>query len=90
MEKVFADGFVFKRNEKAPDFVVGGISVKVEDAVAFLRKHDKNGWVNLQVKNSQGGKYYVELDTFEPKAQQQQTPAPAQQPEPVSGDELPF
>jgi hypothetical protein len=86
-DKIFADGFVFKRNEKAPDFVVGGISVKVEDAVAFLRKHDKNGWVNLQVKNSQGGKYYIELDTFEPKAQAQ---APAQQPEPVNDGTLPF
>lgn len=88
MEKIFADGFVFKRNEKAPDFVVGNISVKVDEAVAFLNKHTKNGWVNLQVKNSQGGKYYIELDTFEPKAQQQQ--APAQQPEPEPSGELPF
>ena len=87
MEKIFADGFVFKRNEKAPDFVVGNISVKVEEAVAFLKQHTKNGWVNLQVKNSQGGKYYMELDTFEPKAQQQ---APAQQPEPVNDGTLPF
>lgn len=79
MEKVFADGFIFKRNEKAPDFVVGGISIKVEDAVAFLKKHDKNGWVNLQVKNSQGGKYYMELDTFEPKQQQEQPKAQAEQ-----------
>ena len=89
-DKIFADGFVFKRNEKAPDFVVGNISVKVEEAVAFLKQHTKNGWVNLQVKNSQGGKYYMELDTFEPKVQQ----TPAQQPEPVTssapGDELPF
>lgn len=74
-EKIFADGFVFKRNEKAPDFVIGSMSVKVEEATAFLRNNAKNGWVNLQVKTSQGGKYYVELDTFEPKAQQ--SPAPA-------------
>lgn len=87
MEKVFADGFIFKRNEKAPDFVVGGISIKVEDAVAFLKKHDKNGWVNLQVKNSQGGKYYMELDTFEPK-QQGQPQAVAQQQE--AQPDLPF
>ena len=84
-DKIFADGFVFKRNEKAPDFVVGSISVKVEEATAFLKQHAKNGWVNLQVKNSQGGKYYIELDTFEPKVQQQ---SPAQQPEPVN--DLPF
>ena len=85
-DKIFADGFVFKRNEKAPDFVVGNISVKVEEAVAFLKQHTKNGWVNLQVKNSQGGKYYMELDTFEPKVQQ----SPAQQPEPVNDGSLPF
>lgn len=86
-EKVFADGFVFKRNEKAPDFVVGNVSVKVEEATAFLKQHAKNGWVNLQIKNSQGGKYYIELDTFEPKAQAQ---APAQQSEPVNDGTLPF
>jgi hypothetical protein len=86
-DKIFADGFVFKRNEKAPDFVVGNISIKVEEAVAFLKQHTKNGWVNLQVKNSQGGKYYMELDTFEPKAQSQ---APAQQTEPVNDGTLPF
>ena len=36
-EKVFADGFVFKRREDAPDFVIGEIGVKVEDAIAFLK-----------------------------------------------------
>ena len=86
-QKVFADGFIFKRNEKAPDFVIGNISIKVDEAISFLKKNEKNGWINLQVKNSQGGKYYMELDTFEPKVQQQ---APAQQPEPVNDGSLPF
>ena len=73
-QKVFADGFIFKRSDKAPDFVVGNISIKVEEAISFLKKNEKNGWINLQVKNSQGGKYYMELDTFEPKQQQQEQP----------------
>lgn len=87
-EKIFADGFVFKRNEKAPDFVIGSMSVKVEEATAFLRNNAKNGWVNLQVKTSQGGKYYVELDTFEPKAQQ--SPAPAVATAESTDPDLPF
>lgn len=66
-EKVFAQGFMFKRNEKAPEFVVGRLSIKIEDAVAFMREHDKNGWVNLSVKQGRSGNYYIELDTFEPK-----------------------
>lgn len=64
-EKIFADGFVFKRSENAPDFVVGRISIKVDDAVAFIQKHTKNGWVNLGVKQARSGNYYMELDTFE-------------------------
>ena len=66
-EKIFADGFLFKRNEKAPDFVVGRISIKVEEAIAFIKQHQKNGWVNLGVKTARSGNYYIDLDTFESK-----------------------
>jgi hypothetical protein len=66
-EKIFADGFLFKRNEKAPDFVVGRISIKVEEAIAFIKQHEKNGWVNLGVKTARSGNYYIDLDTFEAK-----------------------
>ena len=65
-EKIFADGFIAKRNDNAPDFVITGLSVKVVKAVAFLQQHQKDGWANLQVKRSKGGKLYVELDTWEP------------------------
>lgn len=68
-EKIFADGFLFKRNEKAPDFVVGRISIKVEEAIAFMKQHQKNGWVNLGVKTARTGNYYIDLDTFEAKTQ---------------------
>ena len=68
--KVFADGFSFKRRDGAPEFVVGRQSVKVDEAIAFLSKHQKNGWVNIDIKQSQKGSYYCELDTWEatPKA----------------------
>ena len=70
-EKVFADGLISKRNEKAPDFVVVNQSYKVEK---FLQNHAKNGWVNTQTKVAKSGKYYTELDTFEPKAKQASQP----------------
>ena len=34
-EKVFADGFIFKRNDNAPDFVVGRMSIKIDDAISL-------------------------------------------------------
>jgi len=66
-EKIFADGFLFKRNDNAPEFVVGKQSIKVDEAIAFLKANVKNGWVNLDVKRSKGGNYYMELDTWEAK-----------------------
>ena len=48
-EKIFADGFIFKRNENAPDFVVGNVSVKVDEAIAFLKANQSKGWVNLNM-----------------------------------------
>ena len=104
-EKIFADGFSFKRNEKAPDFVVGRLSMKVDEAVAFVRQHEKGGWVNLNIKTARSGNHYVELDTYEPTAQsgmkpqseKQATPKQKAPPsgadnlvEPEDDEELPF
>ena len=65
-EKIFADGFSFKRSEKAPDFVVGRLSIKADEAIAFIRENEKKGWVNLNIKTARSGNHYVELDTYEP------------------------
>lgn len=64
-EKIFAKGFSFKRNDKAPEFVIGSLSLKADDAIAFIKEHTKNGWVNLDVKKSKDGGMYVELNTYQ-------------------------
>ena len=85
-EKVFADGFSFKRRESAPDFVIGNVSIKVDEAVPFLQKNAKNGWVNLNVLTAKSGKQYIELDQWEPKKEEV-----TKQINPVAQDEdLPF
>ena len=66
-EKVFAKGFVFKKRENAPDFVVGSVSIKADEAIQFIADNQKNGWVNLNIAMGQSGKYYIELDTWQPK-----------------------
>jgi hypothetical protein len=93
-EKIFADGFSFKRSEKAPEFVIGRLSMKVDEAVAFIKTHQKGGWVNLNVKQARSGNYYMELDTFEPTGKKPTaaaiTPAPAPKQKPIEDEELPF
>lgn len=88
-EKIFADGFVFKRNENAPDFVVGRVSIKVDDAVAFIKEHQKNGWVNLGVKQARSGNYYMELDTFEAE-KKNSTQKPTKKATEEEHDDVPF
>ena len=65
-EKVFAEGFMFKINPKSPEWVVGQLSLKAGEAIAFITKHSQNGWVNLNVNVGKSGKPYVELDTWKP------------------------
>ena len=66
-------------------------SVKVDEAITFLKNNEKKGWVNLQIKKGRSGNPYIELDTFEPKAKTEAKPkeAPAPEPEEEDGD-LPF
>jgi hypothetical protein len=63
---------IFKpRRENAPDFIKGGLSIKVDDFIAFLQKYKKaDGWINVDICQSQGGKLYTSLNTFEPKKQE--------------------
>lgn len=93
-EKIFADGFSFKRREGAPSFVIGRQSIKVDEAIAFLKANVKNGWVNLDIKQSKGGSYYCELDTWEAKPQGQAVPIAPQPAAPAlpieEEDDLPF
>jgi hypothetical protein len=85
-ETVFADGLIFKLKDNQPDFVIGNISVKVEDFVKFLNAHSDNGWVNIQVLKSQAGKPYAKLDTWKPKQAQEQP----QEQSNDKADKLPF
>jgi len=90
-DKIFAQGFSFKKNPNSPEFVVGKQSIKVDEAVAFLQANQKNGWVNLDVKQAKNGNFYMELDTWEPAGGSAQGTASKNPFTPTSaGGDLPF
>ena len=89
-ERTFADGFIFKRRENAPEWVIGNISVKVDDAITFLKTNEKKGWVNLNIKRGRSGNPYIELDTYEPSNTKKEAPATAPAPQPEDDGNLPF
>jgi len=76
-EIIFCDGFNFDRRENAPDFVVGRLSAKVEKAKEFLDAHkNERGYVNMNIKRGKSGAYYLDLDTWVPKKQEDGTWTP--------------
>ena len=68
-EKKFAKGLYFNRNSGSPDFVVGSLGVKVDEAIEWIKqqKQKENGFINIDIKKSQKGTYYLELNEYEGK-----------------------
>ncbi len=75
-KQIFTEGIIFtKPNENAPEFIKGKLSFKVEEAVAFLKKHkSESGWVNCDLKKSREGKLYLTLNTFNKAKKETSTP----------------
>ena len=89
-EKVFAQGLIAKRRDQAPEFVTCSLSIKVDEFKEFLDTHADKGWVNLNVKKSQGGKYYAELDTWKPNKEANQDAPKASTANAEPEGDLPF
>lgn len=66
---IFPIGIYFDRpRDNAPDFIKGKISIKVDDAIPFLKTYrSERGYVTLDLKKSRDGKLYLQLNTFVPE-----------------------
>lgn len=84
-EKIMADGMFFKeKHQNAPNFVIGGLSIKIDQFSKFVKDHKDGEYLNFQVLKSKQGKPYIVLDTWKPN--RDQVPVDAD-----SGDDvLPF
>ena len=91
-EVEFVDGLIVKApHENAPSFVKASISIKVEDLGKWLREQYKAGktdWINIDVKESKGGKWYAAVSTYKPKEKTQEA-APKRPTDDLDSD-IPF
>jgi hypothetical protein len=95
-DKIFAQGLIVKSpSENAPDFIKYKLSIKTEEFTKFLEDHTKpDGWVNLDLKESKGGKLYCELnqysrptDDYQHRSHRDEAPNPIDEPD---LDKIPF
>jgi len=78
----FVAGMIVKPpHERAPDFVKATISIKVEEFVPWLKAKmaAKEEWINLDIKESRGGKWFASVNTYKPK--EKEAPKPAAKPD---------
>ena len=93
-EKEFVNGLIIKApHENAPEFVKCKISMKREELIEWLQNRDGD-WVNLDVKVSQQGKWYAEVDDWRPNQSGSQpqgdSQSQASQPDDDFDDDIPF
>lgn len=66
-ETEFVNGLIVKApRDGAPEYVKASISIKREELIAWLTARDGD-WVNVQVKESKGGKWYAAVDNWKPE-----------------------
>ena len=67
-QKVFVEGLIAKKpRDKAPEWVKVNLSIKREELAAWLTGQGDE-WINVQVCESKNGKWYAEVDTWNPKS----------------------
>ena len=65
----FINGLIVKApNDNAPEYVICKLSIKRQELIAWLQQQDGE-WINADVKESQGGKFYAAVDNWRPNSQ---------------------
>ena len=67
-EVEFVEGlFVKAPPAKAPEWVKCLVSIKPAEMIAWLEARKGQEYINIDVKQSKGGKYYAAVSNFKPK-----------------------
>lgn len=67
----FIDGLIVKApRSNAPEYVKASISIKRAELLAWLQARNDE-WVNVDIKESKGGKWYAAVNAWKPEERQQ-------------------
>jgi len=94
----FVSGLIVKAtHEKAPEYVKAALSIKREELIAWLQSRSDE-WINVEVRESRGGKWYAAVNNYKREGNQAQPAKPREPvkncPQPDQGgfedDDIPF
>lgn len=68
MDKEFVKGLFYNMpNQSAPEYVVGEISIRVDEFMQWVEKNahlQSKGYLPITIKRSKSGTYYAEVNMF--------------------------
>lgn len=89
-EMEFTEGLYAKDTGNAPEFIKAKLAIKVEEFGPWLKskmkEEDFDGWVNLEVRSSRNGKWFVCVDTWKPDSSK----GAKKEQESIDDDDMPF
>ena len=60
------NGMYFKRpHQNSPEWVKGSVSIKTADFKEWFKLNMDKEWINIDLLESKGGKFYFKKNTFE-------------------------
>lgn len=90
-DKILAEGLFFKeKRQNAPEFVIGGFSIKIDQFSKFVKDHKDGEYLNFQVLKSKQGKPYIVLDTWKPNRDQSPEDIHVHDDSKIDTSDLPF
>lgn len=61
---------VFKPHENAPDFIKAQLVINVNEFLPYLEENAAgDGTVRIDIKESRGGKWYAQKNTYKPQVE---------------------
>ena len=95
-EKIFPKGIFYNTpHENAPDFIKANITITIRDLNEFVNGHPKllseyqgKKQLKLDLKESKGGKLYLDINTYKPE--NKQTTQTTSNEDVIDPNDLPF
>lgn len=72
-DKIFIPGMSVRKNENAPDWVLGNVSIEIAVFKKFLDEQTTDR-LNVSLKRAKSGKCYAEVDTWKPSEKSRPEP----------------
>ena len=65
--KTLVNGLIVKQNPSRLILLSDHFHSRLKNFAKFVKEHNKNGWLNVDLLTSKAGKPYAALNTWEPE-----------------------